>query len=333
MKIPSYVFAAATLMAGSLMASGQSYSNSVSLPGITGLTVYTGAPEGFDPISASVDELQAYGYPRRPDPGDTKAYNNWVRAVSVTRVTPQFVVNPNHYHRPNQKTGSSIVVDNTTISTSGNWSGWSLIGGSPVFDEVVGLWVVPNVGSSTKTTKGYMSEWVGIDGNCTCNDLIQDGTEQQFISGTSTYYAWIEFIPESELVVSGFSVSPGDVIYAYSAVTTVAGKITGKYYIANYNTKKAVSASLTIPPKTTFSGKSAEWIVERTEVNGSFTNPLPLYANAYMDDAWAYRSGSTHAIDYTSEANENITMVQGSTSLSKSYEQDADSMWFEWLNY
>ena len=333
MKIPLHFFAIAALMTGSLVANSQDYTTSVSLPGISGVTTYNGAPEGFDPVTASVSELQAYGFPRRPDPSDAKAYARWLQAVSVTRVTPELVVNPNRYHRPNQRVGTSVVEGNTTLSSSGNWSGWSLIGGSPVFDEVVGLWVVPSVNNQFESFNGFMSEWVGIDGNCTCNDLIQDGTEQQWTGGKPSYYAWIEFIPEAEIEVPSFSVSPGDVIYAYSAVGVKSGKITGFYYIANYNTRKAVSASITIPPKTTFSGKSAEWIVERTEVNGSFTNPLPDYAFAYMDDAYAYRSGSTHIIDYTSEANENIVMKQGSTSLSKSHEQDADSMWFQWLAY
>jgi Peptidase A4 family len=135
------------------------------------------------------------------------------------------------------------------------------------------------------------------------------------------------------LVINNFPVLPGDVIYAYSAVGTKNGVITGFYYIANYNTRKAVSASLSIPKNTQFWGQSAEWIVERTEVNGSFTNPLPFYAYSYMDIAYAYRNGSNHPINYTSQANENITMVQGSTSLSRSYEQDGNSTWFQWLAY
>ncbi|WP_348262571.1 G1 family endopeptidase [Telmatobacter sp. DSM 110680] len=332
-SIPHSLAMAAVLAIGCLAADAQQYSTAVALPGVPNITTYNSVPEGFDPAAASDTELQQFGFPKRPDISDTKAYGRWLQAVSVTRITPELVVNTGRYHRPNQRVGQSTVVENTTHSSSGNWSGWSLIGGSPVFDEVVGLWVVPNVGSSTSTTNGFMSEWVGIDGNCKCNDLIQDGTEQQFTGGKATYYAWIEFIPEAEVIVKNLTVAPGDVIYAYSAVAVQSGKIVGVYYLANYNTKKAVSATIAIPPKTTFSGLSAEWIVERTEVNGSFTNPLPNYAYAYMDDAWAYRSGSSHAIDYTAEANENIVMVQGTTQLSKSFEQDADSMWFQWLAY
>lgn len=332
MKIAIALVAVAALSAGSLVARGQEYATSVTLPGIVGATTYNAVPQGFDPVYASQQQLQEYGFPNRPDTNDTKAYANWLRAVSVTRITPQLVPTT-RYHLPNQRLTKAVVEGNTAHSTSGNWSGWSLIGGSPVFNEVVGLWVVPSVNTQSQSINGYMSEWVGIDGNCKCDDLVQDGTEQQYTGGKATYYAWIEFIPESEIVVPNFPIAPGDVIYAYSAVAVKSGKVTGYYYIANYNTKKAISTSLTIPPKTTFSGQSAEWIVERTEVGGSFTNPLPNYADAYMDDAYAYRSGSSHAITYTSGSNENIVMAQSGTSLSNSTEQDSDSMWFHWLAY
>jgi hypothetical protein len=52
-----------------------------------------------------------------------------------------------------------------------------------------------------------------------------------------------------------------------------------------------------------------------------------------MSDAYAYRNGSNTKITYASEANQNIVMKQGSTSLSEAVAQDADSMWFEWLAY
>jgi hypothetical protein len=52
-----------------------------------------------------------------------------------------------------------------------------------------------------------------------------------------------------------------------------------------------------------------------------------------MDNAIAYRSGSTRAINYASEANEMITMIQGSTPLANAYKQDANSLWFDWLAY
>ena len=178
MKIAIALFAMAALSAGSLVAHGQDYATPVSLPGMTGVTTYNSVPQGFDPVYASQQQLQEYGFPNRPDTNDTKAFADWLRAVSVTRITPELVPTT-RYHLPNQRLSKAVVEGNTAHSTSGNWSGWSLLGGSPVFDEVVGLWVVPSVNNQFSSINGYMSEWVGIDGNCKCNDLIQDGTEQQ----------------------------------------------------------------------------------------------------------------------------------------------------------
>jgi hypothetical protein len=322
-------------MAGGLAVKGQNYSSAVSLPNVSSITTYNGAPQGFDPVSAADSQLEDYGFPRRPDPGDVKAYANWLQAVSTTRITPQLSVNPNVVHRANQRVGTATAASNgiTMRTDSLNWSGYSLSAAGAPFREVVGLWVVPSINDQFRSFTGYESEWVGIDGNCNCNDLIQDGTELDWTGGKPSYYAWIESIPQPEVKINNFPVAPGDVIYAYSSFGKKNGVPTGFYFIANYNTKKSVSASLPIPKNATFSGLSAEWILERTQVNGSFERPLPFYARGYMDNAYAYRSGSNRAINYTSETNENITMTEGVTPLSKAYSQDTDSLWFQWLAY
>jgi len=334
-KLAVALFTVTTLTAGILAVKGQNYSSTVSLPNVSQITTYNGAPEGFDPVSAADSQLADYGFPSRPDPGDVKAYANWVQAVSTTRITPELAVNPNVVHRTNQRVGNATATSNSnTVKTDSlNWSGYSLTAAGPPFREVVGLWVVPSINNQFRSFTGYESEWVGIDGNCNCNDLIQDGTEQDWTGGKPSYYAWIEFIPQPEVRINNFPVAPGDVIYATSSVGKKNGVTTGFYFIANYNTRKSVSASLPIPKNTKFSGLTAEWIMERIQVNGSFSRPLPFYARAYMDDAYAYRNGSNRAINYTSQANENITMVQDATPLSKSFVEDATSLWFQWLAY
>ena len=49
MKIPLHFFAIAALRTSSPIATSQDYTASVSLPGISGVTIYTGAPEGSIP--------------------------------------------------------------------------------------------------------------------------------------------------------------------------------------------------------------------------------------------------------------------------------------------
>lgn len=311
------------------------YSHPVSVPGIRSqITVYTSAPAGFDPVNASDEELQTYGFPRRPDINDTRIYQDWKRAVSAERIEPELVAVPGRYHRPNHVTETGETVRNTSALTSGNWSGFALVGGTE-FDQVQGVWIVPNVGGAEKAgIKGYSSMWVGLDGDCKCNDLVQDGTESDYVNGKAIYDAWIEFIPEPEVKIPNFAVQPGDVIGAYSTVGTKNGKLYGIYYIVNYNTNKAVSASLVMPSGDKYVGATAEWIVERTEVGGSFANPMPHYANAYMNDAVAFRVGSSHAYSYSSGANQNITMkASNGHTLSKASQQDSVSIWYQWVGY
>jgi len=304
------------------------------------ITVFTGAPAGFDPVKASDDELLAYGYPRRPDISEKKAYSYWLKAVSCTRVNPDFTPVPGRFHNIQNLKSLGTVDSTTTYYTSGNWSGYALYDASPgteKYREVVGVWPVPNVGSQASTeakTDMYSSMWVGIDGDGT-SDLIQDGTEQDWNAGTAFYAAWVEMLPAAELRIStsAFPIQPGDFLYAYSEVVVpTSGTTYGKYYIANYNTRLAASATINLPSSVSYHGESAEWIVERTQVNGSFENPMPRYGHAYMDAAYAYRT-TGGGICYLCEANQNITMVNGSDNLSSVGEQDLDSMLFTWDNY
>ncbi len=323
----------ALVAGGMTAANAQSYDNAVKLAGISGLVSHDGVPTAFDAVNASDEQLEAYGFPPRPDQNDTKAYERWVLAVSMTRVPGKYV-NTGRYHLPNHLKGKVETNSTENISnySSGNWNGFAIYGGSPALTKVEGEWIVPSVNNQYSIPgDGYMSEWVGLDGDGT-NDLIQDGTEQQYAGGAS-YYAWIEFYPQPELEVSSFPVAPGDVIIAYSWVTGSGSSVKGNYYLANLNTKKSGSTSLKIPSGTKFVGKSAEWIVERTEVNGSFQNPLPFYADSWMGYSYAFRNSST-AIPFKNQANQNITMENSSSAaLSTVTALDSDSMWFSWKKY
>jgi hypothetical protein len=331
------------LTTGSVIASAQSYSKEIKLPGVTGLVSHDAVPEGFDPVNASADQLQEYGFPPRPDPSDAAPYARWVKAVSFTRVPGQYV-NTGRYHRSNQSKGPMVAntTDNIAVGKSTNWSGYAITGGATL-TKVEGAWIVPTVNNQFGISgDGYMSEWVGIDGDCSCDDLIQDGTEQDWVGGTPGYYAWIEFIPEAELEVSSFPISPGDVMQMYSWESVSGGVVQGNYYYADINTQLSGSASLTIPAGTTFSGKSAELIVEKTQVNGSTNNPLPFYADTWMGFAYAFRSGNNTAIPLVGKATQNIVMCPESgtcttgskgTALSTASSLSADSIWFTWHHY
>jgi hypothetical protein len=53
------------------------------------------------------------------------------------------------------------------------------------FTYATATWVVPSV----KKITGYSSAWVGVDGFSN-NNLIQTGTESDFVNGKAVYRAW-----------------------------------------------------------------------------------------------------------------------------------------------
>ncbi len=205
----------------------------------------------------------------------------------------------NIYHHTQLVSGQS---SKNTDGTSSNWSGFVNYWGGTTFsatqiDNIQGYWAVPSAtvafGTCTKTsatgTPVYSSAWVGIDGaDSTSSDLLQSGTESdaQCVKGGTVsvkYDAWIEWVPNSETVISNFPVTPGDGIYDDVSASTAT---TGLCYVADYHTGLSVSVKMTAPAKTKLVGSSAEWIVERPEIGGKLAT-LANYGLVFMDSAEA----------------------------------------------
>ena len=140
--------------------------------------------------------------------------------------------------------------------TSTNWSGYAISGTR--ITTVVGHWRVPVV--ETPTTKAlrnknaYSSSWVGIDGYNN-EDLIQAGTEQDWLHGSKFYQAWWEILPAAETPITTIAVHPGDGM----AVSITEGA-SAHWTIALTDTTTHKSFAIT----TTYDGPrtSAEWIQE-----------------------------------------------------------------------
>jgi hypothetical protein len=310
---------------------------SVLLSGGMQATVFSSVPDGFDPDQATDQELLDYGFPSRPDAGHADALALWERAVHTTRVPTDLLEQPGKYHRPVQQLQKSPDLE---TSTSGNWSAVVVDGKSADFDSIVAFWAVPNVASQVAgTANGYSSMWVGLDGSGT-TDLIQDGTSSDWIGGKAVYNAWVEVLPAAETVVTGLPINPGDAVYAATEYKIVGGKKTAYFYMTNFNTAKSISVSIAFPSNLKFTGQSAEWVVERTDVNGSFEHPMPNYGIAFMSAAYASRTGSTtlypvNAVPASLATTDSVSMYDTPTkkTLSKPLSQGVDSLTFEWVAY
>lgn len=152
---------------------------------------------------------------------------------------------------------------------SSNWSGYNIGAGYPqvttgtVFTSVSGEWTVPSAKQHTKGQAEDSASWVGIGGGCvtddcsvTDNTLIQAGTEQDVAaSGTASYDAWWEIIPEPETEVS-LPVRAGNKV----KVTITETSTPGDWSIAIDNLTTGKKFTTTTPYSS--SEDTVEWIEE-----------------------------------------------------------------------
>jgi hypothetical protein len=142
---------------------------------------------------------------------------------------------------------------------SRNWSGYALTSGT--FTSVSGSWTVPTVVSpNLERARQFSSTWVGIDG-FNDSDLIQAGTEQDWINGAAFYQAWWEILPADETPIASLTIHPGDLM----TVTISKGASGWTITVTDESTRQSYS-----PPLQSFHGplSSAEWIQEAPTVRG-----------------------------------------------------------------
>jgi hypothetical protein len=305
-------------------------------------------------LHLSDEEALDRGYPPRPNRDEAPgAFRAWLRAVSLpmTLVEPHLIANEGKSHGKNRTAGPA---------TSGNWSGFELdrslrlvslrpphVTFSDPYDWVTGEWIVPAVtGESNKTA--YSAYWIGLDGDG-LTDLVQAGTEQDvtifnfvfFNITSSTYYAWTEFLPQqpTEQVISGLKVNPGDQIFTEvwmgnaGSMPTLSGAF-GVFLVMNL-TNGSYSQIYTPIGGATVSGSEAVWIMERPSLGGSLPD-LANYGATLMQHAYARTapaSGGHSFVAYQGARNKQISMTNGSNTLSSVIPLTATSMFFIWLRF
>jgi len=107
----------------------------------------------------------------------------------------------------------------------------------------------------------------------------------------------------------------------------------GWYTIANLTTNNNVTTRLSAPSGTpAFTGSTAEYIMERPEISGSYT-PLANYDSAEMNyDAVGEVSGAVTSFGTASGASsQNCTMRTSSTLLSEGFSLDNSDTGYIWF--
>jgi hypothetical protein len=239
----------------------------------------------------SQEELLSRGYPLRPDPEKMpEAYATWLRMVTseATEIEPRFVTRPGFRAQP-PRIGLTTL---PSAKNSSNWSGFVLYR-NPYVLELLNAnspqpyvfasseWTVPSV-AGEQGVQDHSVLWVGQDGETT-GDVLQDGTGQDAMADLQQ--------------LTNFKVSPGDHMLGQVWMGNAGSKPTltgvfGVCFLFNLTTGTYTYVYITPPAGTTFTGSSAEWIMERPAVDGVLPD-LSNYGVATMFNAWAQRSDGT----------------------------------------
>lgn len=317
---------------------------------LPGVYAFTQPPPSFDPRTASSADLEAWGYPQRPAASEgPEAQVRWLEEVNpaVKRSVPQLVSRPNSYNRQavGFKTNGKLL--NATAATSGNWSGFALVNGAQPFYRVTGRWIVPTVKQAPNTCSGgwdYSSQWVGIDG-ASNSDLVQAGSQANVYcdigQSITEYFPWVEWLPAPELVIykdaateTLYPFAPGDYLIVTVTATNFSGGVSTTGTLNFQDSTQGWSIALKFTAASLGGsevvGQDAEWIVERTEVNGSLAT-LPDYtADPWVSVQATDLSAATYSMGNPHSATlYNITMLDDSNNPQSKVEQfGTNAMWF-----
>lgn len=271
---------------------------------IANINTYADPPKGFNPLTASDEELATYGFPPRPDKqADPDHYRMWERAMIAAKIRWHGELKarelPNHgmpLTLPAQTPGAvqpltATKASNTEASGVILNSGVSRWGSGSFAD----IWTVINVPVVTQPfANGSCADgWyesmslVGIDGYvfyspATGHPLFQPGettgVEEAFYcynGGPSVYAAVFGW---GTVLNQAFALNPGDSFY--TEIHAFGGCNSGSAFIEDLRTLTYNSYTLPNPCLPAQTGRYANWIVFRPPYgNAGETDGLSPLAN------------------------------------------------------
>lgn len=258
---------------------------------------------GFDPLTASAEELERFKLPPRPDPRQNpRAFANWRRAMSppLRFVSPEnleillkdptalFRVAEDRRHHQFESAADS------SQEVSRNWSG-AYVRDNPGerYVSLQGTWVVPRPYPPPPAVSGdpwpegtfYSSCWVGLDGHDPASlslpqmgignsvsvpDAVTTDPNNLTVSVNAWWQWWVKGDSGNhpiEILPSIFPVHPGDIIIVQ---LNVLNSTTVRFVLKNQSTGQVFPPfDVTVPVLTNLNravaveGRTAEWIIER----------------------------------------------------------------------
>jgi hypothetical protein len=256
-----------------------------------------------DPMSYSDKDLNALGYPSRPDPVQSPGeYSNWLDLVTH----PRIIVSSRTVPMPGHK-----------VSCTTAFSGYVLKNAScngitdPIWRYVTGRWYIPPVVPGPNVGTIYqLDQWIGLGGTgAVGNPMPQIGTDTRTIrnadgSFTNYFYAWDEYYPNPHYAIPNFPATMLDQFLAEVTMVDTNGNPNksgprAKFTLCNLSRNPIVCSDsnlwLDIPLGYTYVGESAQWIWERAPDN---FYPIPwFYGGTYTRMYYNYAKMSSRGSD------------------------------------
>jgi hypothetical protein len=298
-----------------------------------GMRTFELPPDGFNPMTASAEELRRYGLPRRPDPdSEPHLARLFARAFSRPRTftKPELVVDSRLDAIHAKREGKS------DFFSPGDWGGTVVTTPAATPPNVAfARFQVPTVANIDpflveELITGF---WVGIGGFHN-NSLLQAGIAAAVTPlGVSTkvveaaepaalpvvhpavsYWAWTEWYPNGS-VINNLAISPGDAI---SVLVCARQPDNGFVLMENNTTNQILSIGVDPPDGVTADGPSAEWIVESLSVNTADFTPWTCFnCQAGRNEANLTLTGAT---TLNMEASDVQTVVTSPSSATVTWE-------------
>lgn len=170
-------------------------------------------------------------------------------------------------------TGLTVGVCSSAVSSS-DWAGYVVSSDfqnpRPLVVSVNGSWTVPQV--SVSPSDSFSAVWVGIGGYFD-DTLIQAGSEQDYVNGAYFYSVWYELLHADSITIDSINISPGDRIAVAINLVNSAANI-WSIEVQDLTNRGNFKENF----KYNSSRLSAEWIVERPEVDNT-TSTLANFRN------------------------------------------------------
>lgn len=248
-------------------------------------------PKDFQPLSATDEELAAYGFPPRPDENNQDSLNDWTELMSHCKYAtiPELkleVFDDNEVsdmnNSPRTYTGSA------GLSSDGGGYFSELFSAATFYTQAQGDFVQPTI---TETSGSCANSFLVGLGNLGMAPSVGAGTK---CFGKNQAYAYYQCYggdgTKKAITDSSVPVNPGDKVHVYIAYQKANNNF--NYYIVNVTTGKYTSEVITFN-NSYFCGSTVCWYAGRPKLsNGTYYN-LGKFTNVSFTNCKAMINTST----------------------------------------